>query len=70
MNKYKGPDGDFYVLDIQDKNGYFKFSHVSEEYIEGSFSFKMVKADRDNPHIIYPNQSIHLKRGKFRMKVH
>lgn len=70
MDNYKGPHGDFFILDGTDKDGYFKFDHVSEDYIEGSFSFKMIRADRDDLTITSPKKSIHLKKGKFRIQVH
>lgn len=70
LDNFKGPHGDFFILDLSDKDGYMKFDHVSKEYIEGSFSFKMIRADRDDQTITAPKKVIHLKKGKFRIKVH
>lgn len=43
--------------------------HVSAEYVEGSFEFTLVKSDRNNMADIDPGKTIHLKKGKFRIKV-
>src|SRR5690606_28022817 len=69
LDHYKGPHGDFYVLDKR-YQGYFRFTHASDEYVEGTFDFKMVKANPNDYHDINPDKTIHLKNGKFKIQVY
>lgn len=69
MDSYKGPNGDYYIRDLSDNDGYIQFDHISEAYVEGNFSFKMVKADPITNAIKTPKKTIHLKTGKFRIVV-
>ncbi len=69
MDNYKQKDGNFYIVDSRDASAYIKFDHVSAEYVEGSFEFTLVKSDKNNLSNIDPGKTIHLKKGKFRIKV-
>jgi|SRR5690606_39571746 len=70
IDDYKGPGGGYYVLDKSYKEGYIKFSHVSEDYVEGSFHLQFIAADKNNPLITNPSKKTTLKNGKFRIVVH
>lgn len=70
LDNYKGPNGGYYVLDRSFKAGYIKFSHVSEEYVEGTFHLRFIAADKSNPLITNPEKKTTLKNGKFRIAVH
>lgn len=70
LDDYKGAGGNFYILDPRYKKGFVKFTHISEKYVEGTFDFKMVKSDANDLNNIDYSNTIHLKKGQFKIQIY